>query len=214
MENKSDVRNMLHDALILFAITLIAGLVLGFVYELTKEPIRIQQEKAIAKACKEVFAQAESFEPLEYTISEDLAAELAADGVSTGAAYEALDSVGIRLGYVIQATSSEGYGGDITLYLGVTNDGTLNGISILEIAETPGLGMRADEVLTPQFQNKEVTEFTYTKSGSLANNEIDAISGATVTTEALIDAVNGGQKVILNALMTVTGAEEGGTANE
>ena len=52
MENKSDVRNMLHDALILFAITLIAGLVLGFVYEVTKEPRRLQQEKAIAEACK------------------------------------------------------------------------------------------------------------------------------------------------------------------
>lgn len=213
MENKSDVRNMLHDALILFAITLIAGLVLGFVYEVTKEPRRLQQEKAIAEACSAVFEEAASFEALEYTVSEGLAAELSEAGVKTGDAYEALDEAGIRLGYVLEATTTEGYGGNITIYLGVTNAGILNGISILEIDETPGLGMRADEVLTPQFREKEVQEFTYTKTGSRSDSEIDAISGATVTTKALTNAVNGGMKVILNSLMTLQ-TEEGGTANE
>ncbi len=211
MENKADVRSMLKDAMILFAITLIAGLVLGLVYELTKEPIRLQQEKAIQEACKAVFEQADSFRELEYTVDEELAAELATDGVMVGKAYEALDSAGIPLGYVIQSTSSEGYGGNITIYIGVTFQRELNGISILEIAETPGLGMKADEELTPQFRNKKVQEFTYTKTGSKSDSEIDAISGATKTTKALINAVNGGLKVVLNSLMTAT---EGGAANE
>lgn len=211
MENKADVRSMLKDAMILFAITLISGLVLGLVYELTKEPIRLQQEKAIQEACKAVFEQADSFRELEYTVDEELAAELAADGVMVGKAYEALDSAGIPLGYVIQSTSSEGYGGNITIYIGVTFEKELNGISILEIAETPGLGMKADEELTPQFRNKKVQEFTYTKNGSKSDSEIDAISGATKTTKALTDAVNGGLKVVLNSLMT---KHEGGAANE
>lgn len=211
MENKADVRNMLKDAVILFAITLIAGLVLGLVYELTKDPIRQQQEKAIQEACKAVFGQADSFRELEYTVDEELTAELASDGVTVGKAYEALDSAGIPLGYVIQSTSSEGYGGNITIYIGVTFKKELNGISILEIAETPGLGMKADEELTPQFRNKKVQEFTYTKTGSKSDSEIDAISGATKTTKALTDAVNGGLKVVLNSLMT---KHEGGAANE
>lgn len=211
MANKADVRSMLKDAMILFAITLISGLVLGLVYELTKEPIRLQQEKAIQEACKAVFQQADSFKEMEYTVNDGLATELSAEGVTVGKAYEALDENGIVMGYVIQSTSSEGYGGNITIYLGVTNKKVLNGISILEIAETPGLGMKADQELTPQFRNKKVQEFTYTKNGSKSDGEIDAISGATKTTKALTNAVNGGLKVVLNSLMTLT---EGGVANE
>ena len=56
MKNKNDIQAMLKEAGILFAITLIAGLLLGFVYELTKEPIRQQEEKAVQEACQTVFA--------------------------------------------------------------------------------------------------------------------------------------------------------------
>lgn len=212
MSNKSDVRNMLKDAIILFAITLIAGLVLGFVYELTKEPIRLQQEKAIQEACRAVFEDAASFEAIEYTPSETLAGELKENGVEIGSAYEALDASGNHMGFVVETTTSEGYGGNITLYLGVREDGTINGISILEIDETPGLGMKADDVLKPQFRNKKVSSFTYTKSGSKSDSEIDAISGATVTTKAVTYAVNGGLRAIQEELVTLVG--EGGNSNE
>ena len=59
---------MLKEAGILFAITLIAGLLLGFVYELTKEPIRQQEEKAVQEACQAVFADAEHFEELDASV--------------------------------------------------------------------------------------------------------------------------------------------------
>ena len=67
MKNKNDISVMLKEAGILFAITLISGLLLGVVNELTKEPIRIQQEKAVQEACRAVFASAASFEEMEYT---------------------------------------------------------------------------------------------------------------------------------------------------
>ena len=76
--------------------------------------------------------------------------------------------------------------------MGVTSEGRLNGISILSISETPGLGMQAGEVLVPQFADKDVKTFQYTKSGAKADNEIDAISGATITTKAVTGAVNEG----------------------
>ncbi len=217
MDNKSDIRNVLKDAGILFVITLIAGLMLGFVYELTKEPIRLQQEKAVKEACQAVFGEADQFVAVDYSIEEELKAELAATGVTVGDAYFAMDN-GEHLGFVVEATSSEGYGGAITLYMGITNDGTLKGISILDISETPGLGMKAEEVLVPQFKNKQVEAFTYTKAGSLRESEIDAISGATVTTEAVTYAVNGGLKVFAQELKgldcnaAVSG--EGGNSNE
>lgn len=196
MKNKNDVFVMLKEAGILFVITLISGLLLGVVYELTKEPIRLQQEKAIQEACAKVFESAASFEEMEYTLDESLSAELSAMGVKIGSVYEAKSASGELLGYVLESITTEGYGGNIVLYMGVTLGGALNDISILEIDETPGLGALAPEVLAPQFSDKKVDSFVYTKSGAVAENEIDAISGATVTTRAITEAVNGGLKVV------------------
>lgn len=201
MSKNKDMKSMLRDAGILLLITLIAGLALGFVYELTKEPIRIQQEKAIQKACQAVYAQAESFDAVEYTPSKALSDRLEEKGVTIGTVFEAKDSSGNSLGYVVESTSSEGYGGKITLYAGITKDGMLNGISILSIAETPGLGMNAQSVLVPQFENVPATMFSYTKNESISESEIDAISGATITTEAIVNAVNGAVMVVTEELM-------------
>nr|WP_296437766.1 FMN-binding protein [uncultured Acetatifactor sp.] len=207
MKNKSDVSVMLREAGILFAITLIAGLVLGLVNELTRDRIRIQQEKAVQEACAAVFQTAASFEEMEYQPDEALAGELGSMGVKIGSVYRALGSDGSSLGVVVESTSTEGYGGNIVLYLGVTNEGMLNDISILEISETPGLGMLAPQVLAPQFHEKNVDSFVYTKTGASSENEIDAIAGATITTKAVTNAVNGG----LKAAQTLT---EGGASNE
>ncbi len=187
----ADGKNMIKDALILFAITLISGLLLGLVYQVTAEPRREQQERKIREACQAVFAQADKFETIDYTVNEALAEQLAGDGVKISTVYQAFDGAGSPMGYVIETTSGEGYGGNITLYAGITNDGIVNGVSILSISETPGLGMRAEEVLVPQFTEKQATTFTYTKTGSQSDSEIDAISGATITTKAVINAVNG-----------------------
>lgn len=192
MKNKSGLTTMLKEAAIMFAITLIAGLALGFVYQLTKEPIRIQQEKKVQEACQTVFADASEFTAVEIQAHTELLEDFATRGVSVGQVFVAKDDSGAKLGYVLEVVSSEGYGGNIGLYMGIRADGTLNGISILEIAETPGLGMEAGSVLVPQFEGKQVKEFTYTKVGSQSDSEIDAISGATVTTEAVLDAVNAG----------------------
>lgn len=191
----SDGKNMWKDALILFAITLISGLLLGLVYQVTAQPRREQQERRIQEACRAVFAQAEQFEEIDYAVSESLAEQLAADGVNIGTIYQALDGGANPLGYVIETSSGEGYGGNITLYAGITNDGIVNGVSILSISETPGLGMRAQEVLVPQFAEKPAADFTYTKTGSQSDSEIDAISGATITTKAVTNAINGAVRV-------------------
>lgn len=201
MKNNKDMKSMLKDAGILFAITLIAGLVLGFVYELTKEPIRVQKEKSIQEACQNVFEEASQFIVTDYIPSETIVSELAEDGVTIGTVFEALGEGDTHMGYVVQTTSSKGYGGNITLYMGVTTEGKLNGISILELNETPGLGMNAEEILVPQLKDKQVNRFTHTKNGSKNDSEIDAISGATVTTAAIIDAVNGGLRVVAEDLM-------------
>lgn len=207
MSKNSDIRIMLREAGILFAITLTAGLILGFVYELTKEPIRLQKEKAVQEACAAVFESAASFEEMSYAPGEEQRLLLAQEGVKIGTVYQAQGQDGELLGYVLQSTSSQGYGGNIVLYMGVALDGTLNGVSILEISETPGLGLNAEDVLVPQFSGKKAESFTYTKTGSRADSEIDAITGATITTRAMTNAVNGGLSVAKELI-------QGGGSNE
>ncbi len=88
-------------------------------------------------------------------------------------------------------TNSDGYGGDITFTIGITNDGLINGISFLSLSETAGLGMKANEpAFYDQFSEKVVQLFTVTKVGSTSDSEIDAISGATITSSAVTEGVN------------------------
>ncbi|MCR5594989.1 MAG: RnfABCDGE type electron transport complex subunit G [Lachnospiraceae bacterium] len=201
------MKSMLKDALILFVITVVAGVLLGVVYQITKEPIRVQEELAKSNACAQVFNDAVKFTPLseinseipvEYKVSEYPAE-------SIGNCLVAYSDSDEALGYVITVTTSEGYGGDITFMMGVRNDGTLNGISILSISETAGLGMQAEDVLVPQFADKNVEIFTYTKNGSTSDSEVDAISGATITTNAITNGVNAGLSYFREFLF-----EEGG----
>ena len=198
------MKNMLKDTVILFAITLVTGLLLGVVYEVTKEPIAAQQLKKKKEACQEVFADAATFQPIDVVVVEkpepeesnqadaSSSATVASGNGDIDAAYEALDANGGLLGYVFEVTSHGGYGGDIQFSMGIRLDGTVNGISILSISETPGLGMQAEDVLKPQFTNKKATSFEYTKVGAVTDNQIDAISGATITTNAVVDGVNTG----------------------
>ena len=110
------MKSMIKDALILFAITLVAGLLLGVVYNVTKEPIEQQNQKAKMEACQNVFADASDFEAMENFNSEEAAAVLADAGI-TGADIDeimlAKDNSGSLAGYVITVTDHEGYGGDI-----------------------------------------------------------------------------------------------------
>ena len=202
-----DVKVMLKEAGILFAITLIAGLFLGVVNELTKDRIAEQKAQAIADACKMVFNDADSVPEYVYTPDEELTFRISETGVQIGKVYEAKGSAGETLGYVIESASKEGYGGTIDIYVGIRNDGIINAVSILEISETVGLGMRAEEVLVPQFAGKGSADFTYTKSGAASPSEIDAIAGATITTRAFVNAVNG-------AVLTAEALTEGGVSNE
>ena len=115
------------------------------------------------------------------------------ESVDVDSAVYALDASGNKIGYVINLTTHEGYGGDISISLGIDSEGTVRGVEILDISETAGLGMKAKEArFKDQFKNKTVTQFSYTKTGATSDFEIDAISGATITTKAVVNAVNAG----------------------
>lgn len=187
---------IIKDTLILTLITLVAGGLLGMVYEVTKEPIAQQAEKEKQEAYKAVFEDADSFEVCVEADDADLAAYLTENGFeaqTVNEVMEAKDASGETIGYALNMTTSEGYGGDISFSMGVTLDGTLNGISILDINETAGLGMNATkDEFKGQFAGKQVEAFEVTKSGAASDNEINAISGATITSKAITGGVNAG----------------------
>lgn len=187
-------RESIRNTFSLMLITVIAGVLLGLVYEVTKEPIAREKMRAKEEAYKTVFAAAASFTEMG-AIPEDTKEKLGEQGYDADIdeIMEVKDSGGNHAGYVLTVTDHEGYGGDIQFAMGVKADGTLNGISFLSISETAGLGMKATEdKFKEQFAGKKVSKFSYTKKGASSEDEIDALSGATITTNAVTNGVNAG----------------------
>ena len=181
------MKQTVKNALILTIITLIAGLCLAAVYEVTKQPIAEAERAAAMAAYADVFPAC--------VISGDVPAGVPlkepapADGVvieDYKFAYDGDDFAGIAL----RVTSPNGYGGDVTVAVGVDRDGKLTGISIISQSETAGLGANCEKPwFTEQFKGISGA-VVWTKTGKSAPNEIDALSGATVTTKAVTEAVN------------------------
>ena len=202
----------LHDTIILVIITLVAGIILGAVHDVTAGPIAEQEAATQAAAQKEVFPDADSFSEVKDFDSDAFSSVLEQQGIdqtTVNAVYEADGSDGSKLGYVVDSTNNEGYGGAVELMVGITTSDSgdvINGISFLSLEETAGMGMKAENPdFKDQFTNMDIGDagsISYTKSGKSAANEIDAISGCTITTNAVTKAVNG-------ALAAVTYLEEG-----
>lgn len=206
------MNRIVNDTVKIFLITLVAGLMLGGVYTITKEPIKKAEEAAKQEAYKAVFKDAAKFEDTKF--DEKQARKILDDnGYSDDTINEVVkaeDASGSTVGYVLTITSSAGYGGDIQFSIGLQMDGTLNGYSILSISETAGLGMKAkEEKFASQFRNKNVARLEVTKTGAKSDEEIDAISGATITSKAMTYGVDSGICYFQNVIL-----QEGGTQDE
>jgi RnfABCDGE-type electron transport complex D subunit/RnfABCDGE-type electron transport complex G subunit len=184
-------------ALVLCVITLLAGALLSGVYALTKDAIDEQQMAANAASYQEVCPDAESFsydDTINGVIDELDGGVYGTDfgNVSINEAVVGSDASGNVVGYVISATSSDGFDGDITVAVGIAADGTVNGISFIELNETAGMGMRCAEAeFKDQFSGVNVEKFTLNKAGgSTAEDEIDSVSGASISSGAVVNAVN------------------------
>lgn len=186
------MNKILKNTIILTVITLVSGLGLGMVYEVTKEPIAKAQETAKQEAYRQVLPDAESFE--EVDVDAKAAAKAIKDaGIEGAQVNEAAEAVkgGETIGYVVTTTDSNGYGGDIQVSVGILNDGTVNGVAILSISETAGLGMKAaEESFYGQYEGKQTSKFEVIKDGVTDGEPIEAISGATITTRSVTGAVN------------------------
>ena len=190
-------QSMMKDALILCAISLIAALALGFTNELTKDRIAFLAAQAKAAAYQAVYPEAVAI--VEASDNEILAAtmEEAADILAAGGHVATINEACIVqdanakvIGYVASVTV-KGYD-TMVLTVGYTKEGVCTGIEYLELNETVGIGTKVD---TPdfkgQFIGKKAAQFVAVKAAS-AENEINAISGATFSTNGVVNGVNAG----------------------
>ena len=191
------MNKIIKNTIILTLITVIAGLGLGLVYEITKDPIAAAQEEAKKEAWQAVFPEASLDDFVAAEVDQAVAEQVVAD-LGVQATVDEVCTVG-DLGYVVTTTDKEGYGGDIQITVGITTDGTVSGVSILSISETAGLGMKATQPeFYEQYQGKQTESFYVSKDGG--NGEpIDALSGATITSRAVTGAVNTALAYYLNA---------------
>ena len=193
------------DAVILCAITLVAGACLGGVYEMTKDPIAAANQAAKEAAYRTVFPDAAGFEAADLAdklpAANETIATLGYGNVSVDEAVEATDASGSVAGYVVTATSNDGYGGAVTVSVGIQSDGTVNGIEFLTLAETAGLGMNAQKPeWKGQFAGKKADVFSVTKDGASSDDQINAISGGPITSKAVTGAVNAAVYFVDNCL--------------
>lgn len=198
--------SFLKNCVALLVITLVAGLALSAVNEITKEPIAKAEETARLEAYETVFPDAEFETPqdLDALLEGGQAAidSVGLTGCTVSDILYANDANGERIGCVVAAVSPNGYGGDISVAVGIdAKTSTITGFSVLSNSETAGLGARCTEdEFVSQFAGKDATSIEYVKGGGAAGNQIDAISGATVTTNAVTEAVNSALAVYGNVL--------------
>lgn len=187
--------NTIINTIILTVISVIAVALLAIVNQITAEPIAQAEVNQKAQVYKVVYSDCDSFSEIEnaeqmIADSDALLNEKGLGGCKIIDVLAANDATGKTEGYIVAASSNAGYGGEIQIAIGI-KDGKLTGFSSISNSETAGLGSKCSEPeFTEQFKGKSASLLTFTKSGASSETEIDAISGATITTNAVTQAVN------------------------
>ena len=170
--------------LVLTGITVVAGIALGYVHALTLAPIeaatKAKQEDAI-KAVAPVFNNSPAEEKREVTLD---------DGSVITIFPAKMD--GKEVGAAVETFSAKGFGGNIRIMVGFDQDGTIRNYSVLQHAETPGLGSKMQEWFCSEKgkqsilgKNPATANLTVSKDGG----DVDAITAATISSRAFLDAV-------------------------
>ena len=175
---KFDLKEVLVPTVSLFLICTIVTLLLAVTNSVTKPQIEKLQIETANKTKAAVLSVADSF-------SDEKTVDL---NGTTYTYFEGYDKDQNVVGYVF-TTSAKGYGGDIVTMVGMNSDGTVSGMDFLSISETAGLGMNADaDEFKNQFAGKS-GEIGLNKNAP-AENEVQALTGATITSKAVTQAVN------------------------
>lgn len=172
---------------VLVAVAVVSGGLLGWINKMTEEPIRQQDELALANGIKSVMG----VEDLTVTANDELKNTI--DGKEyTFVIHKVNDAKGNFLGAAIESTTL-GFGGDLKVLVGFDAAGKILGYTILQHAETPGLGAKADKWFQKgekgDIIGRQLTEdklLVVSKDGG----DVDAITASTITSRAFLKAIN------------------------
>ena len=178
---------------VLLIVALVSVALLAVLNQVTKGKIEAAETQARNEVYQSVFAEASKFEALE-TMSGPLSSYAPEDeSIVINSVLEAQDESSKDIGYVFDVTSKNGYGGDVQIAVGIKNNGEVTAFKVISASETPGLGAKSmEDEYASQFAGLSGKEHIgFSKTGAdRSKNEIDAISGATITTTATTNAVN------------------------
>lgn len=171
--------------LILFLITAVAALILGLSNMATSDKIAEADRLAKEKAKMEVLEGAEEFSSLDESRLKEIVGSNT-NIVEVNEGYKGSDLVGYTFNIKVN-----GYGGEIEFMTGISTDGKITGLKVLNHGETPGLGANSTKpYFSNSFKNKSVAnEITSAKSPQ-GDSEVQALTSATITTDSIVDGVN------------------------
>ncbi len=184
---KSSITNM---ALVLTGVAVITGGILAYVNNLTSGPIAQQKEKALADGIKAVMGGGELSVAKTDTVrqNDEKGKEM------TYIIYQTQNSQKKDLGAAVESTT-QGFGGDLKILVGFDPEGNILGYTLLEHAETPGLGAKADQWFQKGAKGDIIgknpkEQLVVSKDGG----QVDAITASTITSRAFLLAVNNAYK--------------------
>ena len=169
------MNKIIKNTLILTAITVVSGLLLGVVYNVTKEPIAQAQENTKQEAYRAVLADASSFETLDFDAESTLSL-LTENGYTSDTITEVAegkDNSGETIGYVISVQSSEAYDGTLDLSVGIATDGTVKGVEMLSIKADSKEIAYVDEAL-PEVNDSNTVDINDSAALEQFSTEISA----------------------------------------
>jgi electron transport complex protein RnfG len=173
------MKKALHLGGTLFAVTAVTGLILGFVQHFTSIAISRAELEAKNAAFRNVMPDGKTFNAVEVKVGDEFITDI----------QKAENDSGL-VGWCM-SVSSKGYGGPVNFIVGITKDGTVKAINILNHSETPGLGAKSTEPeFYEQFNDKSQLPLKVVKGSAENPDEIMAISGATITSNAVTGGVN------------------------
>ena len=187
---ESSLTNMV---LVLTLVAVIMGGILAYVNHLTEGPIAEQKEKALADGIKAVMV----CDDLKVAKTDVVKQNDAKGKEMTFTVYQIQDAQGNDLGAAVESTTM-GFGGDLKVLVGFDTKGTILGYTLLEHAETPGLGAKADQWFQKgqkgDIIGKNPAEpLTVSKDGG----KVDAITASTITSRAFLLAINNAYKAYM-----------------
>jgi len=169
--SNSKFNELIKPSLVLLSICLVVTAALAFTFQLTAPVIEKINLANANEARSEILPQSEGdFSPIDAPLSENVVEVYKANN-GTGKVFTVHD---------------KGFGGQITVMVGIDNEGAITGVKVTEHSETPGLGTKA---MTPEYLSQYIGQKAVTRENEPGETQIDAITGATITSNAVYRSV-------------------------